>query len=326
MDEEFEFEKNKVHNLSFNKNDTYSYLNMKKWGEISKFLKVNQIEHVFFYSENPFNIVIKYLSFRTPYSFWWHDPVPHSGVSKLKQMLFYFHSFNLLAGKKHRHTFVASDRLRSMVLQTYKHISDRKMKIVNLPFMEELTQYYNPAVEQSREYDFIFFGRIEEYKGLDILYQALEKLNEEKAEYKCLVVGAGNINKYFPAGYDQSNITIINEYVSNKDLAAYIANAKTAVFPYKDSTATQTIQTALYFGCNVIASDTGSFKEYLKGKEDYFGMIFPPNDAQRLYECMKESMAKGNFDTDKYMPELLEKFDIKSVSQNLYHILMDENR
>lgn len=73
------------------------------------------------------------------------------------------------------------------------------------------------------EYDFIFWGRIEEYKGLDLLIDAIQNYKN----IKLLIIGNGKeAEKIKKLTKNALNITFINKYVENKELATYIMRCK----------------------------------------------------------------------------------------------------
>lgn len=322
---EFRYPKENILSIDFNKNKISSYFNIKDWKNILSFIKKKKVEHLFFYSDNPVNFMIALLS-KKKYSFWLHDPTPHSGVPFKQKLLKLINDNLLIKGRKLENVIVASNTLQRQTLEKHPRLKN-KIKVIYLPIMEELTRYYRPLSIQNRNYDFIFWGRIEDYKGLDILEQAIIELLNWKKKFNLLIIGSGNIEKYVRNDIrERDNIHIINKYVSNKELARYINNSKAAIFPYKDSTGTQTVQTALYFGCEVIATDTGSFREYLTLKNKKIGTIIPPNNVKELGLTMNKILEKddvsNNFDYRNYA---IENFGLYKMSKYLIKVLNSTN-
>lgn len=322
---EFDYDKNNILDINFNKKNVLTSINMKRWIEIQNFIKKNKIAHIFFYSDNPLNSVIKILNKDINYSFWWHDPIPHSGVSIKFKILRFLNDKVLLNSRKLKNIIVASQHLKELILEN-KKIEKERIKVIYLPYMEEITKYIKQDYFEYK-YQFIFWGRIESYKGLDVLEKAVEKLVTEGYKFKLLIVGKGDLSKVTNGILEnlEDYVDIVNEYVSNKSLANYISTSQVAIFPYKDSTATQTVQTALYFGCNVIATDTGSFKEYLAlTEESTIYKIANPSDYVSLYSAMKYYLDNEIKKVDRNLiSENFEKsFNNKNMANKLYKSLI----
>jgi len=315
-DKEFKTASNKLLNLEFNKGKLSSYLNVKKWLEIKRFIRDNQIQHLFFYSDNPANIIFQTINLKQKYSFWWHDPVPHSGVSNKKVYLYSFATRKLLQNPEN--IFVASNSLKNMACNLNFNYDTAKLKVLELPFIGDLVKNGEKIKYEDRQYDFIFFGRIEEYKGLDILYKAIKKLKKDKYSFSALIVGSGEINRYFPED-DLEEVKIVNRYVENEELSEFISDSRVAIFPYKDSTGTQAVQTSLFFECQIIATDTGSFKEYLSFGNSKIGKVIEPNNVDELYESMKEYLNRKHYSYD--ITEIEKRFSVNDFSERLYNII-----
>jgi glycosyltransferase involved in cell wall biosynthesis len=237
----------------------------------------------------------------------------------LNKLLFKINESVLLTGKNLNNIFVGSNYLKQLAKQN--HLTNpRKIKVIYLPYMEEMTSLAQRDVPYNeRFYDFIFFGRFEKYKGLDILEQAFYKLHQNGINYRAVIIGAGNLNEC-TNGYLmelEDKVKIINNYVSNEELVQYILDSRVAVFPYRDSTGTQTVQTAIYLGCNVIATDTGSFREYLSVRNPMLGDIIKPNDSNELYKSLLKFL--GNNLTPENNREIIDIFyNPKAMALNLY--------
>lgn len=324
-DDEFEFEIGHVLNIKFNKRHLFSNINPFEWKKLKTFILEKRIDHLFFYSDSPLNAFAEILTRKIDYSLWCHDPMPHSGVGLFVKAIRRTSDGILYKGKRLKKIFVASYALRETMIKCKRRLSEN-IDVVYLPYMEEITQYFTRKSFDERTFDFIFWGRIEDYKGLDILNEALRRLAEKRCDFRFLIVGKGDIEKYLDHEFlgNHQHIKIINQYVDNEQLAHLIEDSRTAVFPYKNSTGTQTVQTAIQAGCKVIATDTGSFKEYLQTCQnisDY--QIVARNSADQLAEAL-EAMLKNNhvFQLDKKEAESFEKtFGNQAFANNIFRAI-----
>jgi glycosyltransferase involved in cell wall biosynthesis len=55
----------------------------------------------------------------------------------------------------------------------------------------------------------------------------------------------------------------VNDYISHEELATNIYNSKWGIFPYIDATGTHTVQICNKFGIPVLATNVGSFQDYI---------------------------------------------------------------
>jgi glycosyltransferase involved in cell wall biosynthesis len=69
-------------------------------------------------------------------------------------------------------------------------------------------------------------------------------------------------------------------------LARLIQRTKVAVFPYRDATGTQTIQSVYYYQRPVIVSAVGCFPEYVT--DGVTGYVVPPCDAEALATAIRK--------------------------------------
>ena len=135
--------------------------------------------------------------------------------------------------------------------------------------------------------DFIFFGRISEYKGLSVLYEAYTLVEKKYPAVSLVIAGSGQ-DRSLHKWKTKKNVTLINRYITNKELASLIRGAKAVVCPYQDVSQSGVLMTALAFSKPVIASQIGSFEEIVS--ETGCGILVPPSDPASLAEAMIKTM------------------------------------
>ncbi len=121
------------------------------------------------------------------------------------------------------------------------------------------------------EEDFVllFFGRIAPYKGLDILLEAFALLDEP--HFKLLVVGAPINNEYgaevnsLIAGHQfRDRIQSRLGWVDDKDIPPCFKCSDLLVLPYRHIDQSGVLFLSFSFGLPILASDVGSFRDYLR--------------------------------------------------------------
>lgn len=248
---------------------------------------------------------------------WIHDPIAHLGESKKNRFIRWiaFHTYI----KKAKNIIVSYEGAKKILIKKYK-ISLDKIKVIYLPQMKEMEfEDIKNDVSIELKYDFIFYGRIEEYKGLDLLLEVFK--DRELRNIKLLIVGRGKKDIEIKNKIkDIENITFINKYVSNRDLAKYIIESKFVILPYKTATGTQTIQIANYYNKMVLTTKVGCFTEYIKeGKNGFF---INRQEYNSLKEAILNIMKYKIDDRQKLLiNEEYKKFDLVKTANNLYSII-----
>ncbi|MDR2843212.1 MAG: glycosyltransferase [Candidatus Symbiothrix sp.] len=108
----------------------------------------------------------------------------------------------------------------------------------------------------------LFFGLIRDYKGLDLLIEALSMLDDS---YQLLVAGEvyGSFDKY-QTQIDNSpakeRILLFNHYMEDKEVPVLFSAADVLVLPYKSATQSGVIPVAYHFETPVVTTNVGGLK------------------------------------------------------------------
>lgn len=217
-------------------------------------------------------------------------------MPKRIKCIFTVHDFKPHTGEKGRHKIFGCSWNNSFILNkkwpvVIQNKVDFKLaqlenpqalkKIYYIPFgiFESYSQWLD-LNKVDLEYDLIFFGRISKYKGLVYLLQSVIALQKIMPEIKLCVAGAGDVSAYSEYLHEIRNCTLINKYVSSKELVNLLQKAKIVVCPYTDATQSGVIMTAFAIGKPVIASDIGNFTEVITNQKT--GLLFRTGDVNDL--------------------------------------------
>jgi glycosyltransferase involved in cell wall biosynthesis len=108
----------------------------------------------------------------------------------------------------------------------------------------------------------LFFGLIRDYKGLDLLLDAMNLLDDS---YQLIIAGESytSFDKY-QKQIDQSTakarIKVINCYIDDLDIPIIFSAADVLVLPYKSATQSGVLPVAYHFEVPVVATDVGGLK------------------------------------------------------------------
>lgn len=245
-----------------------------------------------------------------------HDPKPHAGSNPLMNFL-------------RRKTCKSSDFL-VILSEVYKKycISKYKKKpddIIIIPhaFFDYEKYYITPQKESlydNKMINFLFFGRITEYKGLEVLGKAYSILEAEHENVTLTIVGSGEFKKYEKNFKGLKHLTVINKWIRDSEVKYYFEGDNiVTVLPYTEGTQSGVIPLAMKQRSLIMASDVGGIKEQID--DGVTGIIFTPNNIQELYNKMKWVVENPN--NISIMTEIAGKFIDSQTWSNSVRILLE---
>jgi glycosyltransferase involved in cell wall biosynthesis len=132
----------------------------------------------------------------------------------------------------------------------------------------------------------LFFGRIESYKGLDVLVRAgLLLKNDRRSMLRIVIAGPGKLPRQTSCLIEANSdvFELHNHYISDQEVARLFQRAAVCVLPYRDASQSAIPSIAAAFGVPVVASSVGAFVEDVPY---YGGLLVPPGEPKALAETM----------------------------------------
>lgn len=131
----------------------------------------------------------------------------------------------------------------------------------------------------------LFFGLIRDYKGLDLLIQAMDLLDED---YQLVVAGEcyGSFDKYqalIDCSQAGNRIKVYNQYIDDADVATFFSAADALVLPYRSATQSGVVSLAYHFDLPMLATNVG----------DFYNSIVRPNIGVIASEITPESIGEA---------------------------------
>jgi len=185
----------------------------------------------------------------------------------------------------------------------------------------------NNSTQKIQKNTILFFGYVRNYKGLDLLIQAmpyvLKRINinlliagefwQNKNEYINL------INKFKIS----KNIKLIDKYIPMDQLKNYFDAVDLVVLPYRSATQSGIVQLSYNFNKPVIASNVGGLSEAIFNNKT--GYLTKPNDpidiSEKIIKFYQENkkidfinnikIYKNNFSWNKY---------IDLITHNIFYV------
>jgi glycosyltransferase involved in cell wall biosynthesis len=167
-----------------------------------------------------------------------------------------------------------------------KYVSNKRIEVLPLGIHSDLCPKLEKKFNLNKEcLEVLFFGRLENYKGIDTLVRAYEILKKENLKIKLTIAGRGKIDKDLENKINELGIIFKNYWISNEELCQLIENCDVLVAPYKNATQSGMVSVALAYGVPIIATKVGSFSEYIK--DGVNGFLIDVDDYFTLAERLK---------------------------------------
>jgi glycosyltransferase involved in cell wall biosynthesis len=225
-----------------------------------------------------------------------HDPEPHPG--NLQHLInSYLGSFTVIrASRVHIHSKSFLEKV------TQQGVLPERIFIIPIgSIAERFVSHRRGDILQ--EDVALFFGRLEAYKGLDLLIEAGFFL---KGELRVIIAGPGDIPNNILQTI-QTNPEIFelhNRYLSEAEVANLFQRASVCVLPYRQATQSQLPLIAAAFGVPVVATEVGGFVEDVPLVN---GLLVPPGNPEALAKGIREAIGRIPYYPKEYEFEFLAK-------------------
>lgn len=181
-----------------------------------------------------------------------HDVIPHEGDKNEKILKI----MNKIIIKLSDHVILRNAMYKKYLIDSY---NIEETKVHTIP----LWRKWNDSFLMNDEEKILFFGRINEYKGIDNL---LEIINRNDS-YKYEIIGKVDDNPVIEEKIKKlknfSNVELITRYVSEAEMKSYFEKACCVILPYKTATQSGVIIDSYKYGRPVIAFDVGAISEQI---------------------------------------------------------------
>jgi glycosyltransferase involved in cell wall biosynthesis len=177
---------------------------------------------------------------------------------------------------KHVDRYLVSSRfLRTILIRA--GYPENKIELLPLYADEAL-----PKTKRSDKGSVLFFGRLEYYKGVQTLIEAMRSFPETKLD----ILGAGSYEKTLWRLAKENDLINFHGFQKGKDLASFIARARVVVVPsiWYEPFGLVAVE-AMRAGVPVIVSDRGGLPEIVE--EGISGEIFHAGDVQDLVDKLQ---------------------------------------
>jgi len=255
-----------------------------------------------------------------------HDLHPHEAKCAPHRML-RFHILN----KRNKEAIVRARYLVTNSRTQYKEMQslfpDKRL------FFHDFPSLVTPIVAQGgvvpkelqsqRRPYILFFGRIEEYKGIALLYRAFTESPEISDKYDLVIAGSGQIP--FERKSNEQHVTFINRYILDEEVLYLYEHAACVVYPYISATQSGVLSIAYYFGTPVLASDVNFFRSIIAPSGA--GRLFKKSNVEDLREQLKYILSHDNSEIiSKEKDYYKQYYDTVAIRKELLNIYENINK
>jgi glycosyltransferase involved in cell wall biosynthesis len=176
-----------------------------------------------------------------------HDPLGHPGAPELSRS----------ENWAFRRWFHRADRFivhgQALVPELRPIVGDRPITVIH-----HGTDARAEPLPAPPEPTVLLFGRLEEYKGVEVLVAAMEHVWERRPDARLVVAGEGIAARLVP---EEARITLMARYISESEVDGILAGASLVALPYTQASQSGVGMLAIAAGVPVVVSDLGSLPE-----------------------------------------------------------------
>lgn len=187
------------------------------------------------------------------------------------------------------------------VINDLKEINDQKPRVLSPHPLYDHYKGGKDKLSAREEMDLqrdtkylLFFGFIRDYKGLDLLINAMSRLKRQIKNLKLIVAGEfySSPDKYYELIDDlglRQQIILKTEFIPDSKVGLYFSVADLIVQPYKSATQSGVTQIAYHFDKPMVVTNVGGLSELIPdGKVGYVVNPDEKSIADAIYRFFRE--------------------------------------
>jgi len=267
------------------KRRTRNPLNILSYIKWVKTLKVNKYDIVYInHTEDFFLSMVLCLFIQKKFFIYGvHDALGHGGL----RTNFLMKKANEMLITRSRSLLAFSNSQSNILLKGFP-----KKEVFTIPLALKHFGDSNEIDSNCDTIQFLFFGNIAAYKGLDILLKAVKNLSRKYKNFGLTIAGRCPDwdTTYLPMIDNEMPVDAHIRFIDNSEIAGFFSNAHYLVLPYKDVTQSGPLMIAYNYDMPVLASKLDGFEEFLdEGKSGYF---FKSESVEELTSAMELSILR----------------------------------
>lgn len=219
---------------------------------------------------------------RVPFVLTVHDPRPHVGNDTRRLRWSRRRFFERWLRRKADHIVVHGRALADSAAEVMPWLDGRIHVLPHGPLGELLG---GPPRFSWEPGNCLFFGRIEEYKGLRYFVDAIRLLRQRGCAVRGVIAGRGpSLDALKPQLGGDAGFVIKEGFLSVEEVTRSFDEANVVVLPYVEATQSGVAAYALGRGRPLVVCDVGSLAEMVR--PEHTGLVVPPRDVGALADAI----------------------------------------
>ena len=202
-----------------------------------------------------------------------HDPAAHPGLIHRMSSLWERRSARMAS----RCIVLSQTFVQEMQTQG---IPKEKIDVIPHAVFSFYDRFSQNAQYSRIPHSILFFGRITQYKGLDVLIRAFEIAQARWPDLHLQIVGEGDMRPYRSLIDRMKNVTVVNCWVDDAQVPVIFRSASVVIIPYTSASQSGVIALAANFERPVVATRVGAIPEQIRDRET--GLLVEPGSAEAL--------------------------------------------
>ena len=242
-----------------------------------------------------------------------------------------YHPSNHSSIKDRLHTYIehkisrsAANKISNVMVmsreseQNFKRFyPESAKKTILVPLGAHIPDATEIAPEEHIPQDFfLFFGRIDKYKGIGDLLEAYSGLNDENIHL--VIAGKGSLNEKEQALCRDNNVILLNRYIRDGEMKWLFKHSKFLILPYIQATQSGIIPIAYSYGIPVITSNVPGLTQFVQNGKTGFVCSNIEDYKQRISQMWNMNLEEMSQYCTKYYSLHL---DWKANLQNLLNAM-----
>jgi glycosyltransferase involved in cell wall biosynthesis len=201
------------------------------------------------------------------------------------------------------HRIIVHTEKIAQQLESQFAIDRSRMAVISIGLNEEMPDTDLSAPQARRRLGLcptgplaLFFGKIEPYKGVDLLVEAWNRIRTPEA--RLAIAGlcpdpnyALQLRDALAQSPRSGTMEWREGFVPNEDVAVWLRACDVVVLPYRSIYQSGVVFLCLRFGVPMVATDVGSLTEYIHPDA---GLIAPTNDPEGIADALDRFFADPN--------------------------------
>jgi len=246
-----------------------------------------------------------------------HDVKPHLGEENIQK-----HYLDWVI-KYFTKNYIVHGNFLKAELSSYMHIPLTNISVIphgNFSIYKE----WQISKFDREDSTILFFGRIHEYKGLDILLDSIKLIGNKLTSFKVIIAGKiYNFEEYKKKIKANNQFIELHDYrIPHSKVCEFFQRCSLVVLPYKEASQSGVVPLAFAFGKPVVVTDVGSISEIVDNGID--GYVVPSNNSKKLAKSIldiledKETIDRMSKNAYRKSRELLSWDRISRLTRKVY--------